>query len=110
MFFRRLGCVFACVALINISDLDSFAGLGWHSLGKFGDLSSILLIVSCSATAHDCSRKSCAVAEQLTAILLYTSCNHVILQQHNYAICSRCLVWATFFSARRSHSNRLKAF
>jgi hypothetical protein len=37
MFFRRIGCVFACVALINIGDLDCFAGLGLHSLGKFGD-------------------------------------------------------------------------
>ena len=37
MFFRRIGCVFARVALINIGDLDCFAGLGLHSLGKFGD-------------------------------------------------------------------------
>ena len=49
MFFCRIGCVFACVALINIGDLDCFAGLGLHSLGKFGDLGSILLISCCYA-------------------------------------------------------------
>src|SRR5262245_14320636 len=44
MFFRCISCVFACVTLINIGDLDCFASLGLHSLGKFGDLGSILLI------------------------------------------------------------------
>ena len=44
MFFRRIGCVFACVALINIGDLDCLAGIGLNTLGKFGDLGSILLI------------------------------------------------------------------
>jgi hypothetical protein len=32
---------------INMGDLDCFAGLGLHSLGKFGDLGSILLISCC---------------------------------------------------------------
>jgi hypothetical protein len=33
--FRRIGRVFARVALINIGDLDRFASLGLYSLGKF---------------------------------------------------------------------------
>jgi hypothetical protein len=35
MLFGRIGRVFACVALIDIGDLDRFTGLGLHTLGKF---------------------------------------------------------------------------
>jgi hypothetical protein len=56
MFFRRIGCAFARVALINVGDLDCFAGLGLHSLGKFSDLGSILLIGCCYAQRKKMSK------------------------------------------------------
>jgi hypothetical protein len=45
----RIGCVFTCVALIDIGDLDCFAGLGLHPPGKFRDLGLILFIGGCHA-------------------------------------------------------------
>src|SRR5262249_4296838 len=39
----RIGGVFARVSLIHIGDLHRLASLGLHSLGKFSDLSAILL-------------------------------------------------------------------
>ena len=42
--FHGISCVYACVALINIGDLDCFSGLRLRPLGKFGDLGSILFI------------------------------------------------------------------
>jgi len=44
MLCGRIGYVSACIALINIGDLDYFAGLDLDPLGKLGDLGSILLI------------------------------------------------------------------
>ena len=38
MFFRRIGRVFSCIALISIGDLDCLSELVLRSLGKFGDL------------------------------------------------------------------------
>jgi hypothetical protein len=68
-----IGCVFACIALINIGDLDCFAGLGLRSLGKFGDLGSILLISCCYSQRKKISQgvnRQNEKAGQLTRLVL----------------------------------------
>jgi hypothetical protein len=52
VFFRRIGCVFTCVALIDIGDLECFAGLRLRPPGKFLDLGLILFIGSCHAQSE----------------------------------------------------------
>ena len=44
MFGSRIGGVLACVALIDVRDLDRLTGLGLHSLGEFGDSGAFLLV------------------------------------------------------------------
>ncbi len=56
MFCGCIGRVFARIALIHIGDLDRFAGLGLDPLGKFGDLSTILLVGSCHTQGEQVSQ------------------------------------------------------
>jgi len=44
MLSGRICCVFACVALFSVGDLDCFAGFLLHAFREFRDLSAVLFI------------------------------------------------------------------
>ena len=44
MLCRRVGGILACVALVNIGDLNRLSGLSLYPCSKLGDLGAILLI------------------------------------------------------------------